>query len=855
MKSNIKKLFMFGALVFASSLTLSACLSPAEEAPKEDTKPSGDQGGDQGGETVKTSFPAAALKSFLSEQGLNSTVPSPVSEGEWTYEIKDDGGKYFEASVADSGTVGTNSIEDTYKALLENTVGWKVDDTEYDEYGYLANDGVVEVQFYTEEGKFNFWAYEFIGSGSDLIESDEFPDSELQAFLTEQKLSTVVPSPDSQEKWQYNIGEDETLGVCFYATTTDSGTVGTNSIEDTYTASLTSQGWAIDKSNYDEDGIYATKGDVEVLYFTFYGSFELYVHAYSGSDTPVTPDTPDTEGGIWTLVSNASELSVGDVVVIGDSANKAVISTESGKNNSGSTWLKSVNATFSGDTIESLPETAAQFTLGQSGTNWTLSCDNKLLGSTKVKNIGLGEGVTNWSISISSGNATIQNATESYGRILYNVSSERFTTYTSNLSETMLLPQIYKLSGESGGEVVPPVQPEPKEKVEWTIMIYMCGSTLESDKDEDGNLYALASEDIAEILKVKNQPEDVNIIIETGGASQWSSQFGISAKRLERWHIEDNKLVKDTYLPQASMGKASTFQSFLEWGLTYYPAEKFGLFMWNHGGAMDGCCFDENFKDDSLTINEVNTALTGAKQTVKRSENLEFIAYDACLMAVQDVVEMNSHHFNYMLASQESESGYGYDYDAWLPTLYANPKTVSTSSLLQEIGETFLIEEQQLFEDEGYPFDQTQSVYDLSKAATYKNAFEEVAKGLSSNIENETAWKAFVKNNISANDVQKYGIDEDGEYLYDIFDVEDVLDKIATNYPSLASKVTLAKSALKELVIWEDHGDATSGCGLNIFCPINEDYNRYYEVDTNFVEWYELCQLSGLCIDEDQTGD
>ena len=52
-----------------------------------------------------------------------------------------------------------------------------------------------------------------------------------------------------------------------------------------------------------------------------------------------------------------------------------------------------------------------------------------------------------WSISISNGEATIENTEASYGSFLYNVNSPRFTTYTSSPNASMLLPQLYKLSG------------------------------------------------------------------------------------------------------------------------------------------------------------------------------------------------------------------------------------------------------------------------------------------------------------------------------------------------------------------------------------------------------------------------
>ena len=269
--------------------------------------------------------------------------------------------------------------------------------------------------------------------------------------------------------------------------------------------------------------------------------------------------------------------------------------------------------------------------------------------------------------------------------------------------------------------------------------------------------------------------------------------------------------------------------------------------MWNHGGAMDGCCFDELYSNDSLTNSEVKTAVTNARTKYSLGK-LEFIAYDACLMAVQDIADFNSGNFNYMLGSQESESGYGYDYDAWLPDLYTKVTTITTPALLEEIGQTFLDEEKDLFDYWEEPFDQTQSVYDLSKMADYKSAFEEVAKELKKSYVNSSNWHDFVDNNLYNDNVQKYGYypyDPYNDYVYDIYDTEDVLDQIASNYPALSTKVTTAKAALDNLVIWENHGDATSGCGLNVFACAK--YNYYYRSQTGFDNWYSLCSVSGYC--------
>lgn len=143
----------------------------------------------------------------------------------------------------------------------------------------------------------------------------------------------------------------------------------------------------------------------------------------------------------WTLVNDASSLTVGDRIVL------AANSTFTAGNISSSV-MSSLSSTFSGDgTISTLNTGTVELTLGGSVGAWTLTnSNNELLGATAVKNLSWGVGTTTWSISITNNSATIQNnnAPTDFGRILYNVSAPRFTTYTSAVSSSMLLPQIYR---------------------------------------------------------------------------------------------------------------------------------------------------------------------------------------------------------------------------------------------------------------------------------------------------------------------------------------------------------------------------------------------------------------------------
>ena len=371
-----------------------------------------------------------------------------------------------------------------------------------------------------------------------------------------------------------------------------------------------------------------------------------------------------------------------------------------------------------------------------------------------------------------------------------------------------------------------------KEVVGTTVMIYMCGADLESEN-------GLATMDLNEILSVSGQPDEVNIVVETGGANSWKKSE-IPTNKLARWEIRNKQFIKKQELTYASMGLTSTLQSFLEWGFENYQSDKYGLILWNHGGAMGGCCFDEKKNNDSLLAKEVYDAVTNAKSNKGITDKLEWITYDACLMAVQDVAEYNSYNFNYMLSSQESEAGYGYDYDAWLPTLYNDPG-IDGGDLLEVIGHTFMVEEKGYYQSWGEPFDQTQSVFDLSKMSAYKEAFESVASSLDSIIgSNDT--KAYNLGQLIYQG-KAYGLDEDGTNGFEIFDVEDALNKVKANstFSSISSKVSSLYTALNDMVIYEEHGDGTTGCGICLFCP-TQGYNYPYDYSatqtlSNFTNW------------------
>lgn len=374
-------------------------------------------------------------------------------------------------------------------------------------------------------------------------------------------------------------------------------------------------------------------------------------------------------------------------------------------------------------------------------------------------------------------------------------------------------------------------------KSAWTIMIYMCGADLESES-------GLATGDIKEILSVSNQPSDVNIVIETGGAKSWSLSSSyltgatkIDSSKLSRWHVANKKLVLDETLTYASMGSSSTLQSFVEYGIKEYPAEKTGVIMWNHGGAMYGCCYDEKQRNDSLLNSEMKQAFSNALSNTGSSK-LEFVGYDTCLTQVQDIAEFNSNYFNYMIASEEAEAGEGWDYDTWVDDLYAKK---STDTILKAVVDGFI-------RDNGgassYYSDQTLSYLDLTKMSAYKSAFESFALGLENKLSNSSVSRSTFASWMSSK-VKAFCVnsDEDEKY-YCLFDVKDMINQLSnSSYNPGSNYISNLNTAFSNLVKYSvAQKGAGNAYGLGcIYCQSSSysDYisSAYTSSQTNFSKW------------------
>ncbi|MGN1307166.1 MAG: hypothetical protein ACI4V3_05810, partial [Faecousia sp.] len=142
----------------------------------------------------------------------------------------------------------------------------------------------------------------------------------------------------------------------------------------------------------------------------------------------LTASAADTSA-TWTLVTDASTLQAGDVIILACDTKSVYAGAMDGQK-----YFSSV------DSISS----AIEITLGGATGAWTLTTSEGTIGTSAAKSLNCtGSGTTTWSISVStSGTATITSTTSAYGSIKYNSSSPRFLNYASG--QTAI--QIYKKS-------------------------------------------------------------------------------------------------------------------------------------------------------------------------------------------------------------------------------------------------------------------------------------------------------------------------------------------------------------------------------------------------------------------------
>jgi hypothetical protein len=402
-----------------------------------------------------------------------------------------------------------------------------------------------------------------------------------------------------------------------------------------------------------------------------------------------------------------------------------------------------------------------------------------------------------------------------------------------------------------------------KDKAKWTFMVYLAG---------DNNLSDAGDTDLREMRTV-GSTADVNVVAEFDNAGD----RGTSRYLIKRDGLNE----PGESLGETDSGDPKTLVGFVAWAREKYPAERYGLVLWNHGGGWEpsemdrvarsvgsrdyslreasersatpvgklffrsslekifnrrspkerAICSDDG-SGHSLDTVELGNVLEQVKKIL--GQPLDLLGMDACLMSNLEVAYQAQGYAHYIVASEESEPNNGWPYDRVLRKLIDSPQ-LSTPDLATHIVESYI----RSYADIQYSGAVTQSAFDLAKVATLTEPLDRLAGALIDDMPKASReiW-----------DAQRKSVRFWHNTLWDISHFCEELEK-----ETASKEVRKAAQEVREalppgpdrFVIAESHrGKEVEGVGgVSIYLlPQLTDISEYY-ADLNFAKkhkWLEM---------------
>ncbi len=279
-----------------------------------------------------------------------------------------------------------------------------------------------------------------------------------------------------------------------------------------------------------------------------------------------------------------------------------------------------------------------------------------------------------------------------------------------------------------------------KHKPKWTFMVYLAG---------DNNLADAGDRDLAEMRQV-GSTDEVQIVaqFDRAGRDHGTKRYLIQANGANE---------QGESLGETDCGDPDVLLDFVRWATHEYPAQRYALVLWNHGGGWEpsevdriaravnavdygraeaaerttslmgraffrttwqrllalptveerAICSDDG-SGHSLDTIELGNVL--AQTTGLLGQPLDLLGMDACLMSNLEVAYQAKPYVKYIVASEENEPNNGWPYDRILRYLVDHPDA-TTAEFAKQIVTSYLAS----YTDIHYSGPVTQSALDLAQ--------------------------------------------------------------------------------------------------------------------------------------------
>ena len=424
-------------------------------------------------------------------------------------------------------------------------------------------------------------------------------------------------------------------------------------------------------------------------------------------------------------------------------------------------------------------------------------------------------------------------------------------------------------------------------KAKRTILLYDCGSDLETRA-------GMATYNLKQILRARfSSDDDIKVIVMTGGSDMWQLDDDNDTENANSYlvfpegvNVPDDAVVKDdpedsekkiTLNPKGRisgvynqiweakgadspenagkmvlldgdgitgaegeavpgkdelMSEASTLEAFINFCAENYPAEKYDLILWDHGGGpVDGFGSDEHYEYESgksyvMHFDSIADALAHNKVTDTDSDGkpdskFDFVDFDACLMGSIELTLGLADYADYYIASADTEPGYGQyygpcegKYKGWLDELGdpAKDDLYNGDNGTFEIGKVIVDDFYEFYEkDEGDGSSQegTLAIFDTQKMI--KSGFIQAMMELFSILRSQAA----------------VGSDEQGMFYDEIISFYESIDYADTRLFDIGDLIMLL--GIKQTEFSE--ADIVDGRLIN--------RNEYTDLAQRFTEWFQ----------------
>ena len=340
----------------------------------------------------------------------------------------------------------------------------------------------------------------------------------------------------------------------------------------------------------------------------------------------------------------------------------------------------------------------------------------------------------------------------------------------------------------------PVFETDPADEPGFCLMVYMIGSDLET-------FGGAATDDLQEMLAAEHS-DRLQIVLQTGGPSAWSGDLVGKDGLCRRFKIGDDGLEQLEELGVVDMSEPAALTDFIRFASENYPADRFGLILWNRGaGTLMGYGNDEDYASSMLDIGDVKQALEDSDR------HFYFIGFDACLMSTVEVASALEGHTDYLIASEETEPSGGWAYTSLLSQLAAQPD-IGMQELSHRIVDDFVDDPGSTKYDKN-----TLAVLELAKLPAVRKAVGDYLE-----LIREPLAGSYDDLSLSRSRTRSFG-----SGMYEQIDLLDMLDKFAEYVPAADTEKTgpaaeALRKALSDMTVYTRSVDERSS-GLAVYFP------------------------------------